>query len=43
MLQWVHEFSATIAGEDMDAMKVQLEKSNAFKAHNEATLKIMVV
>ena len=36
-------FSATIAGNDMDAMKIQLEKSNAFKAHDEATLRIVSV
>ncbi len=43
MLQRAHEFSATIIGEDMDAMKIHLEKSNAFKAHDEATLKIITV
>ncbi|MBK8567061.1 MAG: Fic family protein [Saprospiraceae bacterium] len=43
MLQRAHEFSATIIGEDMDSMKILLEKSNAFKAHDEATLKIMAV
>jgi hypothetical protein len=43
MLQRAHEFSATIIGEDMDSMKIQLEKSNAFKAHDEAALKIIVV
>jgi hypothetical protein len=40
MLQRAHELSATIVGEDMDAMKIQLEKSNAFKAHDEAALKM---
>ncbi len=43
MLQRAHEFSATIVGEDMDAMKIQLEKCNAFKAHDEAVLKLPLV
>jgi len=41
MLQRAHEFSATIAGDDMDAMKIQLEKCNAFKAHEQAQLRIL--
>lgn len=43
MLQRAHEFSATIVSEDMDAMKIQLEKSNAFKAPDEAILKIIAM
>ncbi|MCF8246001.1 MAG: Fic family protein [Saprospiraceae bacterium] len=39
MMQRAHEFSATIAGDDMDAMKVHLEKCNAFKQHDEAQLR----
>lgn len=41
MLQRAHEFSATIVGDDMDAMKSLLEKSNAFKEHDQAQLKIL--
>ena len=41
MLQRAHEFSATIAGDDMDAMKNHLEESNAFKEHEQAQLKIL--
>ena len=43
MLQRAHEFSAAIIGEDMDEMKILLEKSNAFKAHDEAVLKLPLV
>lgn len=43
MLQRAHGFSATIIGEDMDLMKNLLVKSNAFKVHDEATLKIIAV
>lgn len=35
------EFSATIAGGDMDAMEKHLEASNAFKEHDQVKLKII--
>ncbi|MCC6725086.1 MAG: Fic family protein [Saprospiraceae bacterium] len=40
MLQRAHEFSATVFGDDMETMKVLLERSNAFKGHEEAGLRI---
>lgn len=41
MLSRLHEFSATIFGEDMDEMHSRLEKSNAFLEHTEGKLKIL--
>lgn len=41
MLQRLHEFSATIVGEDVDEMERKLELSNAFKEHDLAKLKII--
>lgn len=41
MLQRAHEFSSTITGEDMNAMQLHLEASNAFKEHDKAKLKII--
>lgn len=41
MLQRAHEFSATVVGDDLDAMKNHLEKSNAFKVHDQARLRIL--
>jgi Fic family protein len=41
MLQRAQEFSATILGEDMDAMRALLERSNAFKGHEDARLRIV--
>ena len=41
MLQRAHEFSATVVGDDLDAMKNHLEKSNAFKEHDQARLRIL--
>ncbi len=38
MLRRAHEFSATVAGEDPEAMKTYLERCNAFKRHDEAQL-----
>ena len=43
MMMNAHEFSSTIAGDDMDAMEKHLEQSNAFKEHNKAKLKIINV
>lgn len=40
MMLRAHEFSATIAGDDMDAMEKHLEASNAFKEHDKAKLRI---
>ncbi len=40
MLQRAQEFSATIYGDNMDTIEALLERSNAFKAHDEASLKI---
>ena len=40
MLQRAHQFSAMIQGDDMDEMQLLLEKSNAFKEHDEARLRI---
>jgi len=42
MMQRAWEFSATIVGDDMDAMEKHLEASNAFKEHDEARLKILL-
>jgi fido (protein-threonine AMPylation protein) len=41
MMQRAWEFSATIIGDDMDAMENLLEESNAFKEHDQASLKIV--
>jgi hypothetical protein len=41
MMLRAHEFSATIVGDDMDAMEKHLEASNAFKEHDKAQLKII--
>jgi hypothetical protein len=41
MLQRVHEFTATIAGDNMDEMEEKLNSSNAFKEHDAAKLKII--
>jgi hypothetical protein len=38
MLRRAHEFSATLAGEDLEAMKTYLERCHAFKRHDEAQL-----
>jgi Fic family protein len=42
MLQRAHQFSSMIHSEDMDEMQRLLEKSNAFKEHDEARLKFPV-
>lgn len=39
MLQRAHQFSSMIHSDDMDEMQRLLEKSNAFKEHDEARLK----
>ncbi|MEO6189977.1 MAG: Fic family protein [Saprospiraceae bacterium] len=41
MMQRAWIFSATIIGDDMNSMKKHLEKSNAFKEHDNAKLKII--
>jgi hypothetical protein len=41
MMERAWEFSATVYGEDMDAMEKHLEASNAFKEHDQAMLKII--
>ncbi len=41
MLQRAHEFSSTITGDDVNAMQIQLEASNAFKEHDKAKLKLI--
>ena len=41
MLGRAHEFSSTIAADDMDIMEKHLEASNAFKEHDKAKLKII--
>jgi len=41
MMQKAWEFSATIFGDDIDAMEKHLEASNAFKEHDKAKLKII--
>lgn len=41
MMLRAREFSATIAGDDMDTMKKLLEASNAFNEHDNARLKII--
>ena len=41
MLLRAHEFSSTIAGNNMDAMEKHLEESNAFKEYNKSKLKII--
>lgn len=40
MMQHAHDFSATIVGDDMNAMEKHLEASNAFKEHDKAKLKM---
>jgi hypothetical protein len=40
MLQRAHQFSATVASEDITAMQTYLEQCNAFKESEEAVLKI---
>jgi hypothetical protein len=40
MLSRIHEYSTTITGSNMDEMQVLLEKSNAFRDHDEAKLKM---
>jgi len=40
MLSRIHEFSATIVNDDMDAMQTKLEASNAFLEHTEGKLTI---
>ena len=42
MMLRAHEFSATIVGDDMNAMEKHLEASNAFKEHDKAKLKIIL-
>ncbi|HET9057370.1 MAG TPA: Fic family protein [Chitinophagaceae bacterium] len=42
MMLRAHEFSATIVGDDMDAMEKHLEACNAFKEHDKAKLKIIL-
>lgn len=42
MMQRAWVFSATIIGDDMDAMEKHLEASNAFKEHDKAKLKIIL-
>lgn len=41
MMLRAHEFSATIVGDDMNAMEKHLENSNAFREHDKAKLKII--
>ena len=41
MLERAWEFSATIIGDDLDAMEERLKTSNAFKEHDTAKLKIL--
>jgi Fic family protein len=41
MMQKAWEFSATIFGDNIDAMEKHLEASNAFKEHDKAKLKII--
>ena len=43
MMGRAHEFSATIVGDNMDAMEKHLEVSNAFKEPDKAKLKIVPV
>ena len=42
MMNRAWEFSATIIGDDVDAMEKHLEASNAFKEHDQAMLKIIL-
>jgi len=39
MLSRIHKFSSIIAGDNVDEMRLQLEKSNAFLEHTEGKLK----
>ena len=41
MLQRAQEFSATLIANNMETLENQLTKSNAFKEHDEAKLKIL--
>lgn len=41
ILEWAHEFSSSIAANDMDKMETHLAASNAFKEHDKAKLKII--
>ena len=41
MLARAQAFSATITGADLDAMEERLERSNAFREHNAAKLRII--
>ena len=41
MLQRALDFSETIVGENMDKMESLLERSNAFKEHDQGKLKII--
>ena len=43
MLQRAQEFSATLVATEMEALEKQLTKSNAFKEHDEAKLKIITL
>ena len=43
MLQRAQEFSATLVASEMEALENQLTKSNAFKEHDEAKLKIITL
>lgn len=43
MLQRAQEFSATLVATEMEALENQLTKSNAFKEHDEAKLKIITL
>ena len=42
MMLRAYEFSATIVGDDMNAMEKHLETSNAFKENDKAKLKIIL-
>jgi len=42
MMQRAWVFSATIIGDDMEAMEKHLDASNAFKEHDKANLKIIL-
>jgi Fic family protein len=42
MLQRAQEFSTTLIGKDINILENQLTKSNAFREHDEAKLKILL-
>lgn len=42
MLQRAHQFSATLVGEDREAMRDRLLRSNAFKDSGEGVLDIVL-